>query len=84
MESYCPGHAPSDTDQVNGIGGAMSDSTVGRMYIHHTKVGLWFDGPMSNVKVTRNVITDRIADGLHLHTGVHRLPRTGQLRPQHR
>ncbi|MFJ9077387.1 glycosyl hydrolase family 28-related protein [Streptomyces sp. NPDC102278] len=59
-----------DTDQVNGVGGAMSDSTVDRMYLHHTKVGLWFDGPMSNVEVTRNVITDQIADGLNLHTGV--------------
>ncbi|GIM96055.1 glycosyl hydrolase family 28-related protein [Paractinoplanes toevensis] len=59
-----------DTDQVNGIGGAMSDSTIDGLYIHHTKVGLWFDGPMSNVKVTNNVIVDQIADGLNFHTGV--------------
>jgi hypothetical protein len=59
-----------DIDQVNGIGGAMSDSTIDGLYIHHTKVGLWFDGPMSNVKVTNNVITDQIADGLNFHTGV--------------
>jgi alpha-1,3-glucanase-like protein len=59
-----------DTDQVNGVGGAMSDSTIDGLYIHHTKVGLWFDGPMSNVKVTNNVITDQIADGLNFHIGV--------------
>jgi hypothetical protein len=59
-----------DTDQVNGIGGAMSDSTISGLYIHHTKVGLWFDGPMSTIKVTGNVITDQIADGLNLHIGV--------------
>ncbi|WP_433300359.1 glycosyl hydrolase family 28-related protein [Actinoplanes sp. CA-030573] len=59
-----------DTDQVNGIGGAMSDSTIDGLYIHHTKVGLWFDGPMSNVKVTDNVIADQIADGLNFHIGV--------------
>ncbi|MGW3399080.1 glycosyl hydrolase family 28-related protein [Streptomyces hydrogenans] len=59
-----------DTDQVNAIGGAMSDSTVDGLYLHHTKVGLWFDGPMRNVRVTDNVITDQIADGLNLHTGV--------------
>ncbi|MEU9737052.1 glycosyl hydrolase family 28-related protein [Streptomyces sp. NPDC048002] len=59
-----------DTDQVNGVGGAMSDSTVDGLYIHHTKVGLWFDGPMSNVRVTNNVITDQIADALNFHTGV--------------
>jgi hypothetical protein len=37
-----------DTDQVNGIGGAMSNSTIDGLYIQHTKVGLWFDGPMTN------------------------------------
>ncbi|MGW6420434.1 glycosyl hydrolase family 28-related protein [Streptomyces sp. NPDC055055] len=59
-----------DTDQVNAIGGAMSDSTIDGLYLHHTKVGLWFDGPMRNVRVTNNVITDQIADALNFHTGV--------------
>jgi hypothetical protein len=59
-----------DTDQVNGIGGAMSDSTIDDLYIHHTKVGIWFDGPMDNVKVTNSMITDQIADGLNFHKGV--------------
>lgn len=59
-----------DTDQVNGVGGAMSDSTIEGLYIHHTKVGMWFDGPMSNLRITGNVITDQIADGLNFHTGV--------------
>ncbi|MEU4621833.1 glycosyl hydrolase family 28-related protein [Actinoplanes sp. NPDC023801] len=59
-----------DTDQVNGVGGAMSDSTIDGLYIQHTKVGLWFDGPMSNTRVTNNIIVDQIADGLNFHTGV--------------
>ncbi|MQY10331.1 hypothetical protein SRB5_04380 [Streptomyces sp. RB5] len=59
-----------DTDQVNGVGGAMSDSVIEGLYIHHTKVGLWFDGPMSNVRVADNVIADQIADALNFHTGV--------------
>ncbi|GAA1005747.1 mycodextranase [Acrocarpospora pleiomorpha] len=59
-----------DTDQVNGIGGAMSNSTIDGLYIRHTKVGLWFDGPMSNVKVTNNIIVDQIADALNFHIGV--------------
>ncbi|WP_214107212.1 glycosyl hydrolase family 28-related protein [Acrocarpospora catenulata] len=59
-----------DTDQVNGVGGAMSDSTIDGLYIHHTKVGLWFDGPMSNVKVTNNIVVDQIADALNFHIGV--------------
>jgi Pectate lyase superfamily protein len=59
-----------DTDQVNGIGGALSDSTIDGLYIHHTKVGMWLDGPMTNLTITNNVIADQIADGLNFHTGV--------------
>jgi hypothetical protein len=59
-----------DTDQVNGIGGAMSNSTIDGLYVHHTKVGMWFDGPMTNLRITNNVIADQIADGVNFHTGV--------------
>jgi hypothetical protein len=59
-----------DTDQVNGVGGAMSDSTIDGLYIHHTKVGMWFDGPMDHLRITNNVIADQIADGVNFHTGV--------------
>ncbi|AWS47553.1 mycodextranase [Streptosporangium sp. 'caverna'] len=59
-----------DTDQVNGIGGAMSDSTIDGLYIRHTKVGMWFDGPMTNLRITNNVIVDQIADAINFHTGV--------------
>jgi hypothetical protein len=59
-----------DLDQVNGIGGALSDSTIDGLYIHHTKVGMWLDGPMRNLRITNNVIADQIADGINFHTGV--------------
>ncbi|QQQ76625.1 right-handed parallel beta-helix repeat-containing protein [Saccharothrix sp. 6-C] len=59
-----------DTDQVNGIGGALSDSTIRGLHLRHTKVGLWFDGPMSNVSVTDNIVVDQVADALNFHTGV--------------
>lgn len=59
-----------DTDQVNGIGGAMSDSTIERLHIEHTKVGLWFDGPMHDLVVRDNIVVDQIADALNFHTGV--------------
>lgn len=59
-----------DTDQVNGIGGALSDSTIEGLYIHHTKVGIWLDGPMTNLRISGNVIADQIADGINFHTGV--------------
>jgi hypothetical protein len=59
-----------DTDQVNGVGGALTDSTVDGLYIHHTKVGIWLDGPMNNVTVSNTVIADQIADGVNFHKGV--------------
>ena len=59
-----------DLDQVNGIGGALSDSTIRGLYIHHTKVGIWLDGPMHDLRITGNDIADQIADGINFHTGV--------------
>ena len=59
-----------DTDQVNGIGGALSNSTITGLYIQHAKVGIWLDGPMTNLRITDNVIVDEIADGINFHTGV--------------
>jgi hypothetical protein len=59
-----------DTDQVNGVGGALSDSTVDGLYIQHTKVGLWFDGPMHNLTVSNTTVADVIADGVNFHRGV--------------
>jgi hypothetical protein len=59
-----------DTDQVNGVGGAMSDSTIDGLYIHHTKVGLWFDGPMDNLTVRNTIVADVIADGINFRRGV--------------
>jgi hypothetical protein len=59
-----------DSDQVNGIGGSLSNSTIEGLYIHHTKVGMWLDGPMSNLRIRDNIIVDQIADGINFHTGV--------------
>ncbi|MDX6515238.1 MAG: hypothetical protein QOH73_904 [Gaiellaceae bacterium] len=59
-----------DTDQVNGVGGALSNSTISGLYIHHTKVGLWFDGPMHNLTVKDTVVADVIADGINFRRGV--------------
>ena len=60
-----------DDLQVNGVGGAMGGgSTVERLYIQRTKVGLWFDGPFSGLTVRDNVIVDQIADALNLRRGI--------------
>jgi len=59
-----------DTDQVNGVGGALSDSSIDGLYIHHTKVGLWFDGPMHDLTVSNTMVADVIADGVNFRRGV--------------
>jgi hypothetical protein len=59
-----------DTDQVNGIGGALSNSTISGLYIQHTKAGIWLDGPMTNLKITNTMIVDQLADGINFHSGV--------------
>src|SRR5579863_947212 len=59
-----------DSAQVNGIGGAMSNSTVSNIWIEHMKVGAWMDGPMDSLKFTGMRIRDTTADGINLHGGV--------------
>jgi hypothetical protein len=59
-----------DTDQVNGVGGALSDSSIDGLYIHHTKVGLWFDGPMHDLTVSNTIVADVVADGVNFRRGV--------------
>ncbi|NEB06801.1 mycodextranase, partial [Streptomyces sp. SID13726] len=59
-----------DTDQVNGVGGALSASSISGLYIQHTKVGLWFDGPMDDLRVEDTVVVDQVADALNFHGGV--------------
>jgi Pectate lyase superfamily protein len=59
-----------DTDQVNGIGGALNNSTIDDIYIHHTKAGIWIDGPVTNLHIDGIQEADLIADGVNFHTGV--------------
>ena len=78
------GTAPSRLAEVNAIGGALSDSTIDGLYMQHTKVGIWLDGPMNNLRITNNQIADTIADGINFHTGVTNSLVSEQLHPQHR
>ncbi|MEO5875546.1 MAG: discoidin domain-containing protein [Streptosporangiaceae bacterium] len=59
-----------DDDQVNAMGGAMSDSVVDNVWMQHTKVGAWMDGPMNNFTLKNSRILDQTADGVNFHTGV--------------
>jgi hypothetical protein len=59
-----------DSAQVNGIGGAMSSSTVSNIWIEHDKVGAWMDGPMNGLTFSGMRIRDTTADGINFHGGV--------------
>ncbi len=59
-----------DEDQVNAIGGAMSNSDVDNVWMQHTKVGAWMDGPMDNLTIRNSRILDQTADGMNFHWGV--------------
>ncbi len=59
-----------DAAQRNAIGGALNDSTVSDVWLQHTKVGLWLDGPFDNLKISNVRILDQTADGINFHDGV--------------
>ncbi|MCW3845518.1 discoidin domain-containing protein, partial [Micromonospora yasonensis] len=59
-----------DEDQVNALGGAMSNSVVDNLWLQHTKVGAWMDGPMDNLTIRNSRILDQTADGVNFHWGV--------------
>jgi hypothetical protein len=60
----------NDSAQVNGIGGALSNSTVSNIWIEHMKVGAWMDGPMDKLTFSGMRIRDTTADGINFHGGV--------------
>jgi hypothetical protein len=59
-----------DDDQVNAFGGAMSNSVIDNVWMQHTKVGAWMDGPMDNLTIRNSRILDQTADGVNFHWGV--------------
>lgn len=59
-----------DSADVNGFGGALADSTISDVFVQHTKVGMWFDGPFDNLKISDVVVEDVTADGITLHDGI--------------
>lgn len=60
-----------DKAQLNGIGGALGGgSLIQNIWIEHTKVGLWLDGPFSGLTVNGCRLRNFTADGLNLHQGI--------------
>jgi hypothetical protein len=61
----------NDQTSDSGLGGSMGDgSTVDDLWIEHTKVGAWFDGPADGLTLRDLRIQDTMADGINLHDGV--------------
>ena len=59
-----------DSDQMNGFGGGFSHSTISRVWIEHTKVGAWLDGPLTDLVMSNMIIRDITADGINFHQAV--------------
>lgn len=59
-----------DAADVNGIGGALADSTISNVWIQHTKVGMWLTGPFDNLKISNVRIQDTTADGINFDGGI--------------
>lgn len=59
-----------DNDQLNGIGGAYSNSTFTNLWIEHTKCGMWLDGPFDSLTISNVRIRNQNADGINFHKQV--------------
>lgn len=60
----------NDNDQINGIGGSLTNSTIDHLWIEHTKCGMWLDGPFDNLQISYVRIRNQNADGVNFHKGV--------------
>ena len=60
-----------DSVSDSGLGGSLGGgSTIEDLWIQHTKVGMWFDGPADGLTISDTRIQDTTADGINLHDGV--------------
>jgi hypothetical protein len=59
-----------DSADLNGFGGALANSTISNVFVQHTKVGMWFDGPFGGLKISNATVEDVMADGITLHDGI--------------
>jgi hypothetical protein len=59
-----------DCLQDNGIGGSLNNSSISNVWIEHTKVGMWFDGPFSGLQISNVRIDSTTADGINFHRNI--------------
>jgi len=54
----------------SGSGAAFSNSIIQNIWIEHTKVGMWFDGPFTELTISGCTIRNTLADGINFHVGI--------------
>jgi hypothetical protein len=59
-----------DCLQDNGIGGSLNNSKISNVWIEHTKVGMWFDGPFNGLTINNARIDSTTADGINFHRNI--------------
>ncbi len=59
-----------DCLEDNGIGGTLNNSSISNIWIEHTKVGMWFDGPSSGLQISSVRIDSTLADGINFHRDI--------------
>jgi hypothetical protein len=59
-----------DRAPLAAIGGTFSRSSFANLFLHHAKVGVWLDGPATQLSIRGLRITDQTADGINLHKGI--------------
>ncbi len=59
-----------DNANLDGIGGTLNDTTIQNLWIEHTKVGIWVNGPLTGLTISGVRIRNTTADGVNFHQGV--------------
>ncbi len=59
-----------DCIEDNGIGGSLNNSSISNVWIEHTKVGMWLDGPFSGLTISGSRIDSTLADGINFHRAI--------------
>jgi len=59
-----------DSAVDSGCGGAINNGLITNLWIEHTKCGMWFDGPFSNLHISGVKIANTFADGINLHRSI--------------
>jgi hypothetical protein len=59
----------NDAHPTNGVGGALVDSSVTRVWIEHFKTGAWMKGPTRNLRFDGVRVRNTLADGIAFGPG---------------